>query len=68
MMRPFTVDDIIFDDEPEIPALIKKPLKKKKQKGWRSYRNTYLKNKEVYGIYVYNGINEEGSIVLTRTN
>ena len=42
--------------------------KKRHRNAWRSYRNWYLKNKEVWGIYVYNGINEEGSHVLTRCN
>lgn len=67
MMRPLEPEDFLIDDEKTI-RFIKKPLKKKKQKGWRSYRNTYLKNKEVWGIYVYNGINEKGYLVLTRTN
>ena len=72
MMRPLiSIDGHIFEEGETVNfthKLIKQPLKKKKQKGWCSYRNTYLKKKETFGIYIYNGQNEEGFIVLTRTN
>jgi hypothetical protein len=47
MMRPLTVDDIIFDDEPEITFIpdkkfISKPKTKKDKYSWRSYRKWYI--------------------------
>ncbi len=53
MMRPITFEDLIFSDEPYThpPKLIKKPLKKKKQKGWRSYYEWWA-SKQYYEIWV----------------
>ena len=71
MRRQITVDDIVYKENEKIvfsTRFIPCPLKKNKQKCWRAYRNSYLKNKASYGIYVYNGVNEHGYVVLTRTN
>jgi hypothetical protein len=73
MTIPLTIDGIICDPGDRIlyvvpKILIPKPKKKKKQKGWRAYRNSCFKNTEVRTIYVYNGMNEKGHFVLTRIN
>lgn len=42
--------------------------KKRHLLSWRSYRRWYLTNKRNFGIYIFEGFNDEGYFVLTRQN
>lgn len=57
MMRPFTMEDIFFDDDVIVPELIKKPKRRKKQKGWQSYYNWRLSHQRIEIWVQLNGTN-----------
>jgi hypothetical protein len=51
MMNHISVDDIYPDECQYIRSrLIPRPLKKKKQKGWTAYRNSYIRQNEHWVI------------------